>query len=142
MASELDTRATRGVHPGGPVTGQEAVTHLVKHVVQPRRYFVYTLPWLANLHITGKDITGGGMRGDEDAWYRIRKVAEAESRLELTPKFTTDMEWLKCSWSRVRDDRETANCPVLPVREAVTVEIMVLGRIIPGGGRILFKTGW
>lgn len=39
------------------------------------------------------------------------------------------------------ENRGTANRPVL-VREAGTFETVVLGRVIPGGGRVLFKTGW
>ena len=32
--------------------------------------------------------------------------------------------------------RGTADSPVLPVREARAVETVVLGRVIPGGGRV------
>ena len=36
-----------------------------------------------------------------------------------------------------KEDRGTANCLVLPGCEARTVETLVLGRIVPGIGRVL-----
>lgn len=73
VASELNTKATRGDSPGSPLTGRETAPRGVRSAVRTvlRPYS----PWFANLHITGKE-----MRGVENAWYRLRNVAEAESR--------------------------------------------------------------
>ena len=62
--------------------------HHAAYVVRPGRYFVHRLLRLANLHLTGEESRGGG-----DAWGRLRRKAEAERRLDLTPEFMADVGW-------------------------------------------------
>ena len=62
--------------------------HHAAYVVRPGRYFVHRLLRLANLHLTGEELRGGG-----DAWGRLRKNAEAERTVALTREFMADVGW-------------------------------------------------
>ena len=62
--------------------------HHAAYVVRQGRYFVHRLLRLANLHLTGEELRGGG-----DAWGRLRRNAEAERIVKITPEFMADVGW-------------------------------------------------
>ena len=109
--------------------------HHTAYVIRPGRYFVHKLLRLANLHLSGEE-----MRGVGDAWVRLRKVAEAERQFGTNAGIHGGRGLVEMVREpEQRKDRGMANLPVRPVGEAGTVEMVVFGRIVPGGGRVLLR---